>query len=169
MKKDNSLAVILESENFKHFLKEVRAFCHYIEANEENGNPFLETIATYFLQLYSHMLKVDLIEILYDYDSNHLDNDYDRIAKSIGSRIPIDYYWEVYNPLDFDDHTESCGSLIDDITDIYLDLKRALIDFDTGQVEATESAVFNFKWGFSNHWGQHLVSGLKIIHWHLNH
>jgi hypothetical protein len=41
--------------------------------------------------------------------------------------------------------------LIDDLSDIYKDFKEALILYDKFQIEATEVAMFQFKFGYDNH------------------
>lgn len=168
MSKNNTLDIVIESESFKQFLQEARVYCKYIEEEKETGNNFLKTIRFHLLNLYQYILKVHSIDIEYDYNSPGISNEeYKRIESLISPRIPVDYYFEVFDPLDMEKHEPVCGSLIDDLSDIYRDIKDSINDYDTGKIEAIEDAVFNFKESFESHWGNHLVSALKTIHWYI--
>ena len=48
-----------------------------------------------------------------------------RLAEII-SALQIDLYWEVFEPLVAQPESPTCGSLADDLGDIYCDLKRGL-------------------------------------------
>ena len=69
-----------------------------------------------------------------------------------------DVYHEVFDP--YVDEPPVCGSLSDDLLDIYRDLKRGLVAYDAGQVGA---AVWEWRFHFDHHWGDHAVDALRYL------
>lgn len=69
-----------------------------------------------------------------------------------------DLYWEVFDP--YVDDERVAGSLSDDFLDIYRDLKRGLVAFDTGQ---QQDAVWEWRFHFDHHWGEHAVDALRAL------
>ncbi|HEX2788316.1 MAG TPA: DUF5063 domain-containing protein [Ignavibacteria bacterium] len=162
------MEVILESEDFKKFLKHAREYCRYIEESKDSGVVFLNNIQNYLLNLYQYIVKVKLVEIIYENNSSQVsDIDYNQIRKIIEERLPINYYWSVFNPLDEKEHDAIIGSLDDDLADIYVNIKEAIVSFDTNKIESIEDALWGFKYDFIIHWGYHLNSALNVIHWYL--
>ena len=87
------------------------------------------------------------------------------------------YYLEAYDPIcSYDDdgvfhfkvpdNSVGSASLIDDIGDIYDDLKSELEfikRFNTNM--ATGVALESLKWGFTVHWGNHCINALRCLHY----
>ncbi|MCW3075042.1 MAG: hypothetical protein JWP69_2111 [Flaviaesturariibacter sp.] len=91
------------------------------------------------------------------------------ILKSIGGRVPFSYYWVVLNPVDMKNLAETgTGDLVDDLGDIYKDLKRAIVIFDTDDVAAKENIIWRLKFDFDYHWNKHCIEALSAIHHYLN-
>ena len=70
----------------------------------------------------------------------------------------LDVYHEVFDP--YVDEPPVCGSLSDDLLDIYRDLKRGLVAYDAGQVG---TAVWEWRFHFDHHWGDHAVDALRAL------
>lgn len=68
-------------------------------------------------------------------------------------------YWEFFDPRV--DDPPVAGWLADDLADIYLDIVRPLAGYDRGQVAA---AVWQWRFDWRTHWGDHLVDGMRLIH-----
>jgi hypothetical protein len=85
---------------------------------------------------------------------------FSKLRLSLGER---DVYWlEFDHPEDTDsDDEHRTGSLADDLTDIYFELKRGLRLLEA----AGPDAVAHF-WevGFTRHWGQHLVDAERHLY-----
>ncbi|MCC6737402.1 MAG: DUF5063 domain-containing protein [Planctomycetia bacterium] len=67
-------------------------------------------------------------------------------------------YWEVFDPYEEDEPVG--GSLTDDLLDIYRDLGRGLLAWNSG---ARESALWDWKFHFELHWGDHAVDALRAL------
>jgi hypothetical protein len=78
----------------------------------------------------------------------------------------VDFYWEVFDP--FQNDEPLCGSLTDDIRDIYKDIKSGLAILENMQLDDIKNAIWFWKFSFSNHWGYHAVNALRALHWAIN-
>ncbi|ANX13333.1 hypothetical protein ABE41_015095 [Fictibacillus arsenicus] len=70
-----------------------------------------------------------------------------------------DTYWVVFEPYTFEEPV--CGSLTDDLLDIYKDLKEGVLLYQRDkQVEAT----WYWKFNFEIHWGRHAINAMRALH-----
>lgn len=170
MSKNKKLDRLLESEDFKLFLRTARSFCRYIEKGKGKNKRFIKKIQFYLVDLYKYAMLIEPIDVKYDFKKSSMTtyDNYMKIVNLIMPRLPVEYYWEVHDPYDEKKHEPVCGSLSDDIADIYGDIKKELNNFDIGTIEAQEHAVFILRLMFMSHWGDHLTSALKALHWYLN-
>jgi hypothetical protein len=78
-----------------------------------------------------------------------------------------DFYWAYFDPTE-PKHTKdeaTCGSLADDLADIYRDVKPGLLAWETENDEYLASLVFDWKQSnFESHWGVHAVSAMRALH-----
>lgn len=72
----------------------------------------------------------------------------------------MDTYWEVFDPLQLSEPV--AGSLDDDVRDIYCDLYRGLRLYDDPDV-SWKSAVWEWRFHFERHWGDHAVDALRAL------
>ncbi len=68
-------------------------------------------------------------------------------------------YWETYDPFRLEEPV--CGDLKDDLQDIYRDLCSGIKAFNAGNVC---NAIWEWKFGLINHWGQHTVDAIRALH-----
>lgn len=71
----------------------------------------------------------------------------------------LDAYAMIFNP--FQDKKPVIGLLSDDLSDIYIDLKRGLMLYEQ---EALNEAVWEWKFYFEVHWGKHITSAIHALH-----
>jgi len=73
-------------------------------------------------------------------------------------------YWQVFDPTT--DQEAICGSLADDLADIYRDLKEGLVlkDTNTGLLD---DIIWEWRLGYYSHWGKHALDALLTIHFWL--
>lgn len=79
----------------------------------------------------------------------------------------VDTYWEIFDPYILDEPV--CGWLVDDISDIYRDVKEGLLILEGGSDEDKIDALWHWRFSFQAHWGYHLVDALRAIHWAKDH
>jgi hypothetical protein len=86
---------------------------------------------------------------------------FDGLQEILGAR---DLYWTVV-PFGEDKRDELAGSLADDLADIYRDVKEGLELAASGASE--NEVLWQWRFNFWAHWGEHAVEALRIIHAHL--
>jgi hypothetical protein len=104
--------------------------------------------------------------------SDKLDAFYDSVpikqtavmARAIGEKIGAhNRYWQVYDP--FEEDQPVASTLGEDLADMYGDLKRGLIAMSKGTEREAAEAAWHWRLSFGNHWGRHLVSALRVLHY----
>jgi hypothetical protein len=171
----------LERTSTQSFLLSARQFVDLLETENIDKEIFYSKAHTALLDLYSDGHKLDLIELNY----SSADSDFDRETifenKNVGliSELGAEtYYWEIFDPTysekdgkpnagwTITDREASQGWLVDDFADIYRDLKIELMKIEKIRTdEAVEDALWQLKWSFAHHWGQHCINALRYFHY----
>lgn len=67
-------------------------------------------------------------------------------------------------------HSESESALIrasmlwDDLADIYRDLQQGIAHYETGESNHIAEAIWQWRWGYEHHWGEHLFRAMITLH-----
>jgi len=83
---------------------------------------------------------------------------YNQLKEKLGD---WDLYRQVFDPTT--DKEADCGSLADDIADIYRDLKEGLVLGEMHQSKP-EDIVWEWRLLYYPHWGKHAMDALLVIH-----
>jgi hypothetical protein len=75
-----------------------------------------------------------------------------------------DLYWQVFDPTT--DKEAVCGTLADDIADIYRDLKEGLV-LSERHLAQPEDIIWEWRLLYYSHWGKHAIDALLTIHFRL--
>ncbi len=78
---------------------------------------------------------------------------------------PHAFYSEVYDPIERSADDVLDVGIADDLVDIYRDLSGGLEAWDPTDPARTADVVWDWRYAFESHWGQHLVDALRAIHW----
>ncbi len=136
-----------------------QSYCRLIEGTSGENNGWLEQLASLLPRLHAAVASLDG-EIKYYNHALVADLDarfelYTHLHDLLGGR---DSYWMEFDVAG-DGQTKS-GSLADDLTDIYCELKHGL-----KLLEGTpDIAVEGWRNGFHVHWGQHLVDAERHLY-----
>lgn len=136
------------------FYEQAEKYCHFINQNVITIDqvPFLiELLMTLYISALGFpetQPETDNVSL------DNLDTDSVRLSKQISTT-----YWQVFNP--YIDEDPVCSDLIDDLTDIATDLRKGMKEYESGRYEG---AIFEWKFLFNNHWGQHIVDALRALH-----
>jgi len=161
------------------FISCARNFIAVLELKNLSKSQFLTKSHSALLELYSAGHFLEVIKLKY----SNAESDFDRVSlfEPVASLPELGeeaYYWEVFDPTyierdgkpglgwEISDKEASQGWLIDDFGDIYRDLKIALNMIDSiATDEAIEDALWELKWGFFHHWGNHCINALRYLHY----
>jgi hypothetical protein len=170
MKQSDNLNIdeIIKDQIFIDFVKSARDFCYFIEnSGDENEITFLELTQAYLQSLYvdGQQLKYIIFDEMLSLEDRMTKPQFESILSSLANRLSKRYYWHIFDPTNQNDIDPVCGDLVDDLGDIYKDIKNALLLFDNGNTVEVKSAVWTFKWSFDNHWGDHCVNATYALHY----
>ena len=152
------------SDEISEFTRLSREYCDWCESRRSGGERQLHYEATRHLaRLYAAAIELPDVELGEEDEAPdcHVPDDLSaRVLKSFAD-LPFQYYREIFDPDADKDEDAVVGDLADDLTDIYIDLKRGLMILETGTETA---AVFDWRCSFGFHWGRHATSALRALH-----
>jgi hypothetical protein len=142
-------------------LETAREYCRLIESAQAGDDDWLNALAQVLPRLHALIANLDVPAEARDPDAEpDLDSRFElfsRLHRTLGER---DHYW-----LEFDappEHHAGSGSLADDLTDIYFDLKLGLCRLAAN--DDPSQTLNDWRTGFSIHWGQHLVDAERHLY-----
>ncbi len=149
------------TENFSTMVETAREYCRIIESLGSDNQDWLVRVFSLLPRLHAEItaqLKQNG-ETATPLDAN-LENRFElftALHRLLGER---DAYWMEYDMLHDEEHKS--GSLADDLTDIYCELKSGLNQLDQ---ESDSRRIFgNWKHGYQMHWGRHLVDAERHLY-----
>ena len=147
--------------NFDALLKVAREYCRTIESIGEGNQNWLSHIFQLLPQLHA------CIAVHANKDGKngqHMDANletrfelFSKLRNILGEN---DAYWMEYDVALDDDHKS--GSLADDLTDIYCELKHGLLQLD--KHADPERILGHWRSGYRFHWGRHLVDAERHLY-----
>ena len=161
---------IRDNEQVAAFAKLAEQYCLLIDRREDISKPeFIKKVAVILAKLFAAGtelidLPVDLSksELIKDKTWDKTFDDWKTIFDSLRNKFgEDDQYWVVFNP--YIENAPTSPSLGDDLTDIYIDLKRGLSVFGRSERDSLDS-VWEWKFYFLEHWGRHCSCALQAIH-----
>jgi hypothetical protein len=154
------MEVVMGSDQ-QALLETAREYCRLIESARADDDDWLNALAQVLPRLHA---QISALDPPHDGQPTGGDADLDsrfelfsRLHETLGER---DSYWLEYDAPP--ENHQGTGSLADDLTDIYFDLKRGL-----SRLAANDDPRPTFRgWraGFSVHWGQHLVDAERHLY-----
>jgi hypothetical protein len=133
-------------------------YCDLIESSGEDNPAWLPQVADLLPRLHAAItsLQNDVFRGAADLTPD-LDARFELYTHLRGLLGERDGYWLEFDRVD--DHHAMTGSLADDLTDIYCELKHGLKSVDTDP----DRAVRGWLNGFELHWGQHLTDAQRHL------
>ena len=90
------------------------------------------------------------------------DSDWSKLFQSLRQKLgDADLYQEIFNPIEGKDSVTA--SLADDIADIYRDMRNGL-SLATVEAASPADVIWEWRFGFYSHWGDHAINALRTIH-----
>jgi hypothetical protein len=146
------------------FLAAAQGYCGWLEAEPGTAEEERLSALRHLTRLYSAALELPDAEPE-ESDPSELPEAFRLQVRQRLSTFPVGMYWEVFDPFVEDPHGPGCGLLPDDLEDTYADLKAGLEAFSTHP----NTAIFTWRLLFNVHWGSHVVSAIRALHWYDPH
>ena len=137
-----------------------RRYCSVIESLDDGDRQPLHQLNQILPRLHAAMTALpSRDESSFD---PHIDLDqrfelFSRLRRLLGD---LDGYWMEYDVTP--DRQEMSGSLADDLTDIYCELKQGLQGLDDS--DDAGRTLGRWRTGFCKHWGQHVVDAERHLY-----
>ena len=142
-------------------LKIARQYCAIIESLEEGNRRPLAQLNEILPRLHAAMIaQVPLNMDGADDPNIDLDQRFELFSRLHRLLGDLDAYWMEYDVTP--DRQEMSGSLADDLTDIYCELKLGLSHLEGP--DDTGRTLGIWRTGFCRHWGQHVVDAERHLY-----
>jgi len=144
----------------ERFIDLARGFCALLETATEREPATLRSELLEILPgLYVAGSRLPLLDVDADVPTSSLQLDVlVPLSKYLGGN---DRFWEIFDPTQSEKPIE--GSLSLELSEIRFDLQQGLVALERGA--PLDAVVWEWRWGLENHWGNHLVNALRVIHW----
>lgn len=145
--------------NTQNFIEAARAYCTWAESDRQGADIDTHLALHHLSKIYHFALSLPD----QSGDAEEPDIPEEQVHSILASfaQMPVGYYGECFDPLVVPAEEPSLGDVADDLTDIWCDLKRGLIQHDAGH---TNAAIWTWKFHFKAHWGLHAASGMRALH-----
>jgi phosphopantetheine adenylyltransferase len=163
------IKVFLEKESTKSFLLVAQEFVDLLEDERISFQDFIIKAHSTLIALYKAGHNLEEISKIESNSDEEFKIDMNVILKNQSLISKLDkeaLYWEVFDPTyPESENTPVQGWLVDDFSDIYRDLKRELEKIKLNTDEAVEDALWQLKFSFKNHWGNHCIDAMRALHY----
>jgi hypothetical protein len=146
-------------------------FCSLLENDIDNSVLWARQILDVLAEVYSIGQKLpdlSLLEVSRDTPEEFRvgEHDWKQIFERVSRAIPQRYYWVYFDPILKPDSEQEAvvGDLADDLADIYRDLKSGLSIWENQLGIQVPEIVWNWKFLFQAHWGQHAIDAMRALH-----
>lgn len=150
------------TDNFAALLAVAREYCDLIEsAGKGDGHGWLRRVERLLPRLHAAIsIELDEARERNAYFIPNLETRFElfsKLRKLLGEK---DAYWMEFDVALEDEHKS--GSLADDLTDIYCELKSGLARLDSDE----QPSCIQHDWlaGYRLHWGKHLVDAERHLY-----
>ena len=143
-----------EHANAKEFYDLAQEYCSFVSEyfiNQDTAPDLMEIL----MKLYVAALHLP------DADPDTAEpsaDDPEPLSIDLGDDVP-QYYWEVPDPFVLEEPV--CGDLAEDLAEIGKDLGRGMAEYEEDRIG---DALFEWKFLFDSHWGQHAADALRALH-----
>jgi hypothetical protein len=147
------------------FIEHAKKYCEIIEGRDRIKPRLLLTeVAKVLARLYALAIELPEVEI----ESEDLpekgisESQWNELFGELGLYFgKNDYYVQMFDPTEVDEEKPVGSSLADDLADIYRDLMIGLVNIEKRPIN---DLIWDWKFNFKVHWGNHLTSALSAIH-----
>ena len=146
----------------ERFAMEAALYQQWSRHGTEQGGSAVREALLRISSLYLAALELPAMDVTFDrLDAERVGDEEWQAVFTGCSRLPIDYYGEVSEPLTIPPGESGIGSIADDVADIYRDVVTGLRAFQAGH---RQQAQWEWGSGFREHWGNHATSALRALH-----
>lgn len=166
------LKQLLNNVHIQDAIKSAKLFCDLIESvmtTKYEQDEFIDRLHERLGELYANSIDLPKIELLVE-ENNQEDEArktfpelYSKLAEILGEYADYSTSFDPTILGEKDNYLQ--GWLTDDLADIHMDLKDILSNLEKDTDQTIQDALWDLKFGFGNHWGNHLIDALRFLHY----
>jgi len=159
----------LQITEFKYFREIAEQFFKLIEQETKLDNhEYRCQLHQSLSELYTQSWKLPNLDL--QFDSDIKDQLKESNTKDIGKKISEKLgentiYYEVFDPFHPEEDEPTQGWLVDDLTDIYREIKNGILKIENGNPKYIEDGIWDIIFGRNSHWGNHAINALRALHY----
>jgi hypothetical protein len=160
----------LTKNTTQNFLSAASHFVELLELEIIDKEDFFKRAHTALIDLYMSGYKLEEIDLKIEKKELDFNKSISFENKNLKQISTLGYdtkYRKVFNPINKNVHESISGDIALDFEDIYYDLKTELEKMKIGTNEAVEDALWQMKFSFTMHWGNHCIDALRAMHYSL--
>ena len=147
-------------KHIKKFTEIVKEYCLWVENEKDKSEDQLYYLQVMLSKLYCLGIQLPDCEPTDFFENEKLPKlDYQEIINNF-KEFPIQYYSQIFYPLTLPSEEPVTGDVIDDLSDIYMDLKSGLWYLENG---SEVDAVFQWRFTLGIHWGRHILGAMYAL------
>ncbi|HUS85895.1 MAG TPA: DUF5063 domain-containing protein [Bacteroidales bacterium] len=143
-------------------------YCNLLEKSSElTGIQILKIMQRLLPLLYIKSVSLPPVEPINEEELEKFvsEDDWNRLHTIVISRLgEANDYQEVISESPINNGEEFCGSISENLSDIYQDLKDFLVRYRIGTIEIMNDSIWEINESFRLYWGQKLVNTLRAVH-----
>lgn len=141
-------------------------YCDLIEGQLDGQQlpqrEFLAQLQVHLARLYAAALSLPDTEPVTEQSASGLTySEWYRMNERLKPHLPRDAFWEVFDPCWSEQPHVVKFSLADALSDVYSGLREGMDALEGGT--APESAAWAWRFGFTTHWGHHVLDALLAL------
>jgi hypothetical protein len=148
------------------FVDVARRYCAWVESNPDEPLTEMQRARRLLTELHLAALSLPDIGVGEEVEAREVPAEAWKAVCQRFSHLPVNQYWDVFDPLKLEENDPVYWQLPDDLADIYRDLKDNLNLFEAGHIV---EAVWEWRFSFRTHWGQHLLGAQRALHSYLQY
>jgi hypothetical protein len=160
---------IEDSKQIKAFITTSEQYCRLIEErNKYNEIEILQNLYRLLPALSICTMNLPYILRFKQYrrfpDRDNSFSIWNAIYKSLNLQLKShDSYLEIFDPYEKNSIPNN-ASLSDDIADIYISIAPGLKEWPNSDITLRRGIIWEWKFSYENHWGEHLIRSFRAIH-----
>lgn len=158
---------VIYSRQVVEFAASANEYCKYLESTQDiNGIEILKVMQRLLPFIYLRASLLPLLEPVLEETNEKTVTEFDwtrmhdNLLSKMGNNDPFPVIVSAGDPSD----GLYTGSIAENLTDIYQDLKDFIVSYKSGKEEVMNDAVWEVLMNFEEFWGKKLLSVLSAIH-----
>lgn len=158
---------VIYSRQVVEFAASANEYCKYLESTQDiNGIEILKVMQRLLPFIYLRASLLPLLEPVLEETNEKTVTEFDwtrmhdNLLSKMGNNDPFPVIVSAGDPSD----GLYTGSIAENLTDIYQDLKDFIVSYKSGKEEVMNDAVWEVLMNFEEFWGKKLLNVLSAIH-----